>query len=102
MLMESCTQKGTCHENFAYVFPRNKESSVLEQSADPCTKLCAALLLENYWLKMQNPAQKDGKHLFQLHKSPTLPPQHFLTTITFLIINMGDHDCVLFLTRCSA
>lgn len=89
-----CIQKATCNENFAYVFPRNKESSVLEQSYQQIHAQSSGPLY--HWrstgLKLQNPAQKDNKHLFQLLNS-ALAPQPFLTTIIFFeVINMGDHD----------
>lgn len=89
-----CTQKATCNENFAYVFPRNKESSVLEQSYQQIHAQSSVLLYpwRSTGLKLQNPAQKDDKHLFQL-LNPALAPQPFLTTIIFFdVINMGDHD----------
>lgn len=74
------------YENFASVFPRNKESSVLEQSHQQIHAQSSVLLY--HWrstgFKLQNPAQNDGNHLFQLHKGPVLPSPPFLTTSTFL------------------
>lgn len=75
---------------------------MLEQSYQQIHAQSSVLLY--HWrsaaLTLQNPAQKDGKHLVQLPKRPALPPRPFLITITLLeVINTGDHDCVLFLTH---